>query len=274
MKKLPLHIGLLGLLLGSAAIAQDRDPASPAFGNKERGRLLLSILGPKPHDAAGISPLQQQELNRRVRCAATRQEIQDQLDFEAAGSPGFYGLAQLRMQEKETCTSVTQQAAFPQTSPQPVATYRPPLQRSSPTQPPVQQFAPAPPRPAPQPAPPPQRVQQPVPLPPLQQQSSAPSASPQPPQPQPPPQPARPVATEPAYTPVPDYPDAEKTAGHEGIVLVHFVFKTDGSVESATVKQSSKFEALDAAALSAARTWRVPSAAGKTLDVPLIFSAN
>ena len=269
MKIIALHMGLIGLLLSGAGIAQERDASSPKVGNAQRGRVLLSILGPKPHDAAGISPLQQQELNRRVRCAATRQQIQDQLDFEAAGSSGFYPMAQLRAMEIETCIPVQPDPLLLPPPSQPVASYRPPPQRPALPQP--IPLKPAPPQPALE------RVttQQLLPQRSTLQQPPAQQPPAQQLQPQPPPQQlAKSIATAPAYTPVPDYPDAEKTAGHEGIVLVHFLFNADGSVESATVKQSSKFEALDAAALTAARTWRVPSAAGKTLDVPLIFSTH
>jgi hypothetical protein len=129
------------LLLSVASVAQDRDSASPKVGNVQRGRTLLAILGPKPNDAAGIAPLQQQELNRRVRCAATRQEIQDQLDFEAAGSPGFYSLPQLRGVESEACTSI-QLPDLPRVSPaQSAASFRPPAQRQAaqPPQPPPTQ---------------------------------------------------------------------------------------------------------------------------------------
>ena len=264
MKIIPLHLGLVGLLLSGACIAQDRDASSPKVGNAQRGRVLLSILGPKPHDAAGISPLQQQELNRRVRCAATRQQIQDQLDFEAAGSSGFYPMVQLRAMETETCIPVQPDPLLLSPPSQPVASFRPPPQRPALPQP--ISLKPALPQPALERVPTQQL---------LPQRSKLHEPPAQQPQPQPPPQElAKSIATAPAYTPVPDYPDAEKAAGHEGIVLVHFLFNADGSVGSATVKQSSKYEALDAAALTAARTWRVPSAAGKTFDVPLIFSTH
>ena len=250
------QLGLFGLLLLSGAcIAQERE--SPKVGNQERGRILLSILGPKPHTASGISPLQQQELNRRVRCAATRQEIQDQLDFEAAGSPGFYTMAQLRAMEVATCTPVEAEVALPPLPQQPAqqppasrppAQFRPPAQRV--TAPPQ----PVPPPVAQQSAPVPRPPQQPVVL------------AQQPPKP--------PPSNIPAYTPAPDYPEADKAAGHEGTVVVQLVMNPDGSVKAAAVAQSSTFQALDAAALNVAKTWRIPAAAGRTINVPLKFSAH
>jgi TonB family protein len=285
MKKSTLRNGLVGLLLlSNAGVAQNRDLASPSIGDADRGRLLLSILGPKPNDAAGISPLQQQELNRRVRCAATRQQIQDQLDFEAAGSPGFYGMAQLRSMEQQNCTSVLQQTGLQTLAPPPavpLATYRPPVQQPSPPPPPqpilAQQPVPQRSAPSPQPAiaqPPPQR-----PAPPLAAQPSRPPPA-SPPQPlvQRPPQPnppaVVPAATGPAYTPAPDYPADDKAAGHEGDVLIQLVINADGSVQKAAVAKSSNYPTLDAAALTAAKTWRIPAAAGHTIDVPLKFRAH
>ncbi len=249
------HLGLLGMLLvGGACIAQERE--SPRQGNAERGRILLSILGPKPHTASGISPLQQQELNRRVRCAATRQEIQDELDFEAAGSPGFYTMTQLRAMEVATCTPVEEEIALPPL-PQPVAQQQPASRPPAQFRPPAQRVAPVP---------------QPVPA------AVARQSTPVPPLPPPvvlaqqPPKP--PPSNIPAYTPAPDYPEAEKAAGHEGTVVVQLVINPDGSVKAATVAQSSTFAALDAAALNAARSWWIPAAAGRTINVPLKFSTH
>jgi TonB family protein len=252
--------GLFCLLLLGASAAQDRDPASPRVGNAEHGRVLLSILGPKPRDAAGVTPLQQQELNRRIRCAATRQEIQDQLDFEAAGSTGFYQLAELRGIEKEVCASV---------QPFPGAVQAIEKQIAPPPSPSMANFRPPPELP----------VSRPIPPPPPAAPALAPrpvvAAAPRPATPAPPPAPAaKPVATGPAYTPTPDYPKEEMDAGHEGVVLVLLVVNPDGSIQSASVAQSSKFPVLDESALKAARTWRIPAAAGRTIKVPLVFSAH
>jgi periplasmic protein TonB len=271
------------LLLGAASVAQDRDPASPKVGNAQRGRNLLAILGPKPHDGAGIAPLQQQELNRRVRCAATRQEIQDQLDFEAAGSPGFYSMPQLRGVESEACASI-QLPDLPQVSQaQAAASFRPPPQRQA-AQQPQPQSSPAPQQPSPHivdqaPA---QRVvpqQIPSPQPPSQQQQPQQSpqaqvqANPKPQQPQSQ-QPATPPSAAPSYTPAPDYPHDDMVAGHEGVVVVKLVINPDGSVKEASVAKSSSFPTLDASALKAAATWRIPAAAGRTIMMPLTFSAH
>jgi len=254
MKNSSLQLGLVGLLLLSGVgFAQDRDSESPSVGDGERGRTLLAILGPKPDDGTGVSPLQQQELNRRVRCAATRQEIQDQLDFEAAGSVGFYPMAELRSLERETCAPVPVQPAFrPAPPPRPVGTYQPPPQL------PV-----APPSPPPQPPPPPKIVQQ-APAP-------RPAAQPQPLAPSPPQQSVKPPANAQLYTPTPEYPHDDMVAGHQGTVVVRLVMNPDGSVKSASVAQSSTFPTLDASALKAATTWRIPAAAGKTIIVPLKF---
>ena len=298
LKPALLPLSLIGLLmLSGAVIAQESDPASPKTGNVQRGRALLSILGPKPQDASGISPLQQQELNRRVRCAAIREQIQDQLDFEAAGSVGFYAMAQLRAVEGETCAPVQQDPLVIQAPKQPVATYRPPVQRPStpPPQPqPVQQplvrqsppqpsqVQPAlPQQPLPQPPrvqqPPPQQSvpQQPVPQSPVVQPASAQrQAQQQPLPPSPPPAPTKPSTSAPDYTPAPDYPHDEMAAGHEGVVVVQLVMNADGSVKSASVSKSCNYPILDAAALTAAKTWRIPAAAGRTIVVPLKFSAH
>ncbi len=240
MKNILLLLGLAGLLVCCACSAQD--PASPKLGNAQRGRALLSILGPKPHDAAGISPLQQQELNRRIRCAAMRQEIQDQLDFEAAGSSGFYVLSQLRATEQEICLPPPQ-IELPQATPQ-----RPP------------QPLPSPPRLAPHAT---------------FSKVSTPPLLPPPVQTAAPPAPVVQIASDvPSYTPAPDYPKAEMDAGHEGSVMVQLVMNADGSVKAATVAQSCNYPILDAAALAAARTWRIPAAAGRTIKVPLKFSAH
>jgi protein TonB len=235
MKTIALALAASGILLAGVCAAQARDPASPTTGNPQRGRDLLAILGPKPHNAAGISPLQQQELNRRIRCAATRQEIQDQLDFEAAGSSGFYSLPQLRATESEICMP----------PPEVMLPALPPPPRPSVSAPPSHRSPASPPPPPPHPV------------------YSAPAA---------------PVATvdphAPSYTPAPDYPHDEMAAGHEGTVLVQLVMNADGSVKAASVARSSNFPVLDASALTAAKTWRIPAAAGRTIDVPLKFSAH
>jgi TonB family protein len=241
MKNATLLLVLAGLLLLSGTgFAQARDPASPKVGNRERGRELLAVLGPRPHDAAGITPLQQQELSRRVRCAATRQEIQDELDFEAAGSTGFYPMLELRAAENEVCTPPPQLIL--------------PSVQHAPPQPAAKQ-------PPPPPPPPPHAT--------FQQPQRTVAQTPL--QTVPPP---KPVSAAPTYTPAPDYPKAEMDAGHEGIVLVQLVMNADGSVQAASVAQSSNYPTLDAAALTAARTWRIPAAAGRTIKVPLKFSAH
>ncbi len=236
MKNITFLMGLAGLLACCVCNAQAQDPASPKTGNAQRGRVLLSILGPKPHDAAGISPLQQQELNRRIRCAAMRQEIQDQLDFEAAGSSGFYVLSQLRATEQEICLPPPQINV-------PLVSQPPPPSRPA-SHPTFSKVSP--------PSLPPQPVQATV--------SPAPVV--------------RAAPDAPSYTPAPDYPKTEMEAGHEGSVMVQLVMNADGSVKAATVAQSCNYPVLDAAALAAARTWRIPAAAGRTIKIPLRFSAH
>jgi len=250
------------LLAGSAGFAQVRDPASPKVGNKDRGRELLAVLGPRPNNAAGITPLQQQELSRRVRCAATRQEIQDELDFEAAGSTGFYPLLQLRAAENEIC-SPPPQLVLPSL---PLAPQRPePKQPAPPPHPTFQLQA------QPTVAAPPQTA---VSQQPLQQGTQPqPRPAPQTAQQQPHPSP-KPASTAPAYTPTPIYPKEDSDAGHEGVVLIELVMNADGSVHAASIAKSSNYPTLDAAALDAARTWRIPAAGGKTIQIPLTFSAH
>lgn len=253
MKIIACMLTVSALLAGSACLGQSRDPASPKVGNKERGRELLAVLGPRPNNAAGITPLQQQELSRRVRCAATRQEIQDELDFEAAGSKGFYPMLELRAAENEICAPPPQ-LILPSL---PLAPSRPSSKVPPPPPPPQATFQP--------------QAQRNV----AQQQPAAPQprAAPQSPQPQPAP-PPKPVSTAPAYTPAPNYPKEDLAAGHEGIVLVELVMNADGSVRAASVAHSSNYPTLDAAALEVARTWRIPAAAGRTIKVPLTFSAH
>jgi protein TonB len=86
--------------------------------------------------------------------------------------------------------------------------------------------------------------------------------------------PPKPVSTAPAYTPAPSYPKEDSDAGHEGIVLVELVMNADGSVRAASIAKSSKYPTLDAAAVDVAKTWRIPAAAGRTIQVPLTFSAH
>lgn len=242
---------IAGLLLcAGQAFAQEQDAASPRAGNGARGRELLTILGPRP--AGGFSPLQQQELARRVRCAATRQQIQDELDVEATGTnSSLYVMTELRMLEKENCAPVPlppgMQPAPASAPPPPKPSFMPPPSAPAPA-PVQQQAAKAPPRVAPPPA-----------------QPSAPQASAQP---------AKVVATGPAFTPAPDYPADEMAAGHGGVVMVQLAMNPDGSVKSAAIAKSCGFPVLDASALAAAKTWRIPAAAGRTINVPLTFSAH
>jgi TonB family protein len=261
MKKIALML-IVSALLAGACFAQARDPASPKVGNKDRGRELLAVLGPRPNNAVGITPLQQQELSRRVRCAATRQEIQDELDFEAAGSKGFYPLMELRAAENAICTPPPQ-LVLPSL---PAAPSRP--EPKQPPPPPHAMFQSPPQRAVTPPAPTQSLASQPTPP---QQAAQAPPRPAPPPQPLPPP---KPVSTAPAYTPAPNYPKEDLAAGHEGIVMVQLVMNADGSVHAASVAQSSNYPTLDAAALEAARTWRIPAAGGRTIKVPLTFSAH
>ncbi len=238
-----------------AALAQAPDPASPRAGNGERGRELLTILGPRP--ASGFSPLQQQELMRRVRCAGTRQQIQDELDIEAAGAKSsVYDMAELRMLERENCAPVplpSGAAAAPVVAPPHAASpnWRPP---------PVVVTESAPPAPA-------HVGSAPASRPPAVAASATQTAVPATPEIH---------AMGSAYTPAPEYPPAEKAAGHEGTVIVQLVMNADGSVRSSAVGKSSGFPALDEAAVQATRNWRIPAAAGdgRTIGVPLRFSAH
>ncbi len=77
--------------------------------------------------------------------------------------------------------------------------------------------------------------------------------------------------------PAPDYPAAERAAGHQGLVLLRLRLTPAGAVETAEVAQSSGFIGLDQAALEAARSWKfappVPAPDGPvTVERPLRFS--
>ncbi|MBS0465538.1 MAG: energy transducer TonB [Proteobacteria bacterium] len=249
MRSVGLGLGFVGLLLGGVCAAQAQDPASPVAGNGERGRQLLAILGPRP--PAGFSPLQQQELLRRVRCAATRQQIQDELDVEAAGANGsLYAMTELRQTERESCAPVPMPAGMPAPAPvssAPVPVWRPPQAIVSSVSPPV-------PVPATTTGKGPTAI-------------NAPAATHAPPVVH---------AMGSAYTPAPEYPTAERAAGHQGEVMVQLVMNTDGTVRAATVAKSSGYPVLDAAAVKAALTWRIPAAGGdgRVINVPLTFTSQ
>lgn len=234
------------VLLASGTWAQDQDPASPRAGNGERGRALLQVLGPRP--AGGFSPLQQQELMRRVRCAATRQQIQDELDVEAAGSrSSLYVMSELRMLERENCTPVP----LPEGTPASVLPSPAAASWQSPAAVATTPLAGQPPRSA-------------APGPTSAGTARTPVATRQ----------AVPAAAGPSFTPAPAYPADEMAAGHAGQVLVQLVMSREGTVTSARVARSSGFPKLDEAALAAAKTWRIPAAGGRTIDVPLTFSVH
>ncbi|MBS0576802.1 MAG: TonB family protein [Proteobacteria bacterium] len=247
-----LAVVAAALAFAGLAFAQTDDPASPRAGNGERGRQLLQILGPRP--AGTFSPLQQQELMRRVRCAATRQQIQDELDVEAAGArSSLYVMSELRMLEKESCAPVPLPAgvAVPPAAPvaSPTPNWTPPNVANSLT------TSATKPSPAIAVA--------------ATSSNSAPVA-------------ASPVSTAqrvqaaagPSFTPAPEYPPEEMAAGHAGQVLVQLVMSPDGAVVAASIAKSSGYPKLDEAALAAAKAWRIPAAAGRTIDVPLTFSVH
>ncbi|HWY23443.1 MAG TPA: energy transducer TonB [Nevskia sp.] len=77
--------------------------------------------------------------------------------------------------------------------------------------------------------------------------------------------------------PAPDYPPAERAAGHQGQVLLRLRLTPAGAVDTVEVAQSSGFAALDQAALEAARNWKfaplVPAQAGPVMvQRPVRFS--
>lgn len=63
-------------------------------------------------------------------------------------------------------------------------------------------------------------------------------------------------AARPVQTPAPEYPDQAYAQGHQGKVLVKLRIGADGNVEAAEVQESSKSGPLDAAALTAVRSWK------------------
>lgn len=60
----------------------------------------------------------------------------------------------------------------------------------------------------------------------------------------------------PIQTPAPEYPEQAYAQGHQGKVLVKLRIGADGNVDTAEVQESSKSAALDAAALTAVRSWK------------------
>lgn len=76
----------------------------------------------------------------------------------------------------------------------------------------------------------------------------------------------RPVASSTNRPPV--YPEACRKRGQAGTTLLHFNIAADGSVTSVQVKSSSGYEALDKAALAAARLWRFAPATQDGVAIP------
>lgn len=77
--------------------------------------------------------------------------------------------------------------------------------------------------------------------------------------------------------PTPDYPQAARRRGYEGLVVLSVTVETDGRAMEVTVKDSSGHEVLDRAALDAVRRWRFDPATRRgvpcvmTVDVPVRF---
>jgi len=114
-------------------------------------------------------------------------------------------------------------------------------------------------------------------------QDAAPSSSHSPPVPPPPPAAPGVVVPKPKAisTITPEYPAAERAAGHSGRVVLHFKVTETGAIESVEVKTGTGYPALDAAALEAGRKWRFEAAkdeAGKPVaseaSYALKFSAE
>jgi RND family efflux transporter MFP subunit len=79
----------------------------------------------------------------------------------------------------------------------------------------------------------------------------------------------------------PDYPASEKKAGHTGVVLIEVLVTDTGSVGDVTVKTSSGYPKLDAAAIAVAKdSWRFTPgtedgrAAAMTIEAPVRFSLD
>jgi len=175
---------------------------------------------------------------------------------------------------------------------------------------------PPPPAPAPAPAPVPQRVVRraaPAPAPVKRQPVAEPAPAPSAPTPVTAPAPSTPVDVSaappsplaspappapPAPPPVPPrvelpssdaahlnnpkpvYPPMSKRLGEQGKVIVRALIGADGSVEQASVRQSSGFDRLDAAALKTAQSWRyAPGTRGGVPvamwhDIPIIYQLD
>lgn len=77
--------------------------------------------------------------------------------------------------------------------------------------------------------------------------------------------------------PPPPYPEQARQQGQEGLVLLRVEVDATGEVTSVTVRQSSGFELLDAAAIGTVGTWRFKPgrlagiAVSTTVDVPVRF---
>jgi len=72
------------------------------------------------------------------------------------------------------------------------------------------------------------------------------------------------------YSPDPEYPVKERTAGHEGIVVLHLVVGTDGVPRDITVFRPLSAE-FDGAAVEAVKTWRFSPATknGKPISMQI-----
>lgn len=73
---------------------------------------------------------------------------------------------------------------------------------------------------------------------------------------------------------LPEYPEAAIDKGWEGQALLRLHLAADGFVERVELRESSGRQILDQAALSAARTWRIPETetSESWVEVPVAFT--
>lgn len=142
-------------------------------------------------------------------------------------------------------------------APLPMKTPPRPPQPPHPTPPPVQPVHPQPLAPTPRPTPQAQAVV--TPPPPAAQTVAQETPAPPPPKaavvPDPPPPPPAHAEASRIGNDDPPYPALSQRLGEQGRAVVTVCVKTDGSAESTSLKQSSGYSRLDAAALKAIAGW-------------------
>ena len=70
--------------------------------------------------------------------------------------------------------------------------------------------------------------------------------------------------------PPPNYPPASREMGEEGVVTLKVIIAHDGSIENAKIIESSKYQRLDNAALTAVRRWHCKSPFGADENIKAV----